>query len=71
MVAEGNQGRKRSQVMALRRDRKSVLLIPVAPDVTHIAVDLRTEWIDGRPVVRYYLPEGGKIEHRRSDETKT
>lgn len=66
MVADG-EGRKRSQVMALRRDRKSVLQIPVPPNVTNIAIDLRTEWIDGRPVVRYYLPDGGKIEHRRND----
>lgn len=64
MVAETPQ-EPRSQVMALRRDRKSQLKIPVAPDVTHIVVDLRTEWVDGRPVVRYFLPEGGKIEHRK------
>lgn len=64
MVASEGE-RKRSQVMALRRDRQSVLRIPVAPDVSHIVVDLRTEWVNGQPVVRYFLPEGGKIEHRK------
>lgn len=67
MVASDGE-RKRSQVMALRRDRRSVLRIPVGPDVTHIVVDMRTEWIDGRPVVRYFLPEGGKIEHRKESQ---
>jgi hypothetical protein len=69
MVASSEgEGPKRSQVMSLRRDRKSQLLIPIAPDVTHIVVDLRTEWVNGQPVVRYFLPEGGKIEHRKEKQ---
>jgi antitoxin component of MazEF toxin-antitoxin module len=52
------------QVMALRRGRKSKLRIPVNPS-EHIEIDLRTEYINGRPVVRYFLPEGGKILHER------
>jgi hypothetical protein len=57
--------RERSQVMSLRKDRESILRVPVPPNVTHIDVDLRTEYVNGQPVVRYYLPHGGKIRHRK------
>lgn len=63
-----------SQILSLRKGRRSKVKIPFAPEcivkevvngvtVYRLSLDMKAEWIDGRPIVRLYLPEGGNIEN--------
>ena len=68
---EPKQESQHSHVMSLRRGRASRIRIPVAADVTFVDVELRTEIMNGRPVVRYFLPEGAKVSHNQADQAST
>jgi len=65
------QKQDRGRVMALRNERVAKLLLPVKPGVTVIEVRAKTEYVRGRPVVRYFLPEGSTIQSEKNSHNNS
>jgi hypothetical protein len=57
-------------VYSLRVGRESKIRLPVDPNVQFIEVGMKVELEDGRPVVRYFLPAGGKISNKPRPKKK-
>lgn len=51
----------RGRVMAIRPGRVSRVSMPIPPNVRVIEVRTKTEWVNGRPVIRLFLPDGSTI----------